>query len=250
MREGKSTNVLLLKGVFKEVKNTIAIVGEYYKGFEPHVKLDEALEHVKQKFGFNFDYEWVNTLMVEQHGDEFLKKYCGIWSAPGSPFLSLEGALHAIKFARVNNIPHIGTCAGFQHTIIEFARNILGVKEAQHEEYDANVSSLFISKLVCSLAGKKMKIFLRKESKAFLCYNKEEVAENYYCNFGINPKFQDELNHPSLLISGVDQDDEIRIIEIPENKFFVATLFVPQTNSTIEEPHPLIHEFIKACLFL
>ena len=231
------------------MKNTIAVVGEYYEGFEPHEKLNASLEHVKQKFGYNFDYEWVNTLMVEQHGEKLLKKYSGIWSAPGSPFLSLEGALYAITFARVNNIPHLGTCAGFQHTIIEFARNVLGIKEAQHEEYDANASSLFISKLVCSLAGKKMKIFLHEESKAFSCYNQKEIAENYYCNFGINPKFQDELNHPSLLISGVDQDDEIRIIEIPENKFFVATLFVPQTNSTIEIPHPLIHEFLKASLF-
>ncbi len=94
-----------------------------------------------------------------------------------------------------------------------------------------------------------MKIFLQENSKAFSCYNKKEISENYYCNFGINPLFRNELNHPSLLTSGVDQDDEVRIIEIPENKFFISTLFVPQTNSTIEVPHPLVHEFLKACLF-
>ncbi len=231
------------------MKNTIAIVGDYHEGSLTHVKLNDSLEHVKEKFGYDFDYEWVNTLMVEQNRDELLKKYCGIWSAPGSPFLSLEGALYAITFARVNNIPHLGTCSGFQHTIIEFARNILGVKEAQHEEYDANASSLYINKLACSLAGKKMKVFLKEDSKAFLCYNQKEISENYYCNFGINPQFRNELNHPRLLISGVDENDDIRIIEMPENKFFVATVFVPQTNSTIEVPHPLVHEFVKACLF-
>jgi CTP synthase (UTP-ammonia lyase) len=232
-----------------KMKKTIAIVAEYHEGYPTHEKLNDSLEHVKEKFGYDFDYEWVNPLMVEQNRDELLKKYCGIWSAPGGPFLSLEGALYAITFARVNNIPHIGTCAGFQHTIIEFARNVLGVKEAQHEEYDANASSLFISKLACSLAGKKGQVFLKEDSKAFSYYNQKEISENYYCNFGINPQFRNELNHPSLLISGVDQDDDIRIIEIPESKFFVATLFVPQTNSTIEVPHPLVHEFLKACLF-
>lgn len=231
------------------MKKKIAIVGDYHANYPNHVKLNESLEHVKGKFGYDFDYEWVNTLTVEQKRDEVLKKYCGIWSAPGGPFLSLEGALYAITYARVNNIPHLGTCSGFQHTIIEFVRNVLGVKEAQHEEYDANSSTLYINRLACSLAGKKMKVFLKEGSIAYSCYNQNEISENYYCNFGINPQYENELNHPRLLISGVDENDKIRIFEMSENKFFVATLFVPQTNSTIEVPHPLIHEFVKACLF-
>jgi CTP synthase (UTP-ammonia lyase) len=239
----------LLREEISKMKNTIAIVGEYREGYQTHKKLNDSLEHVKEKFGYDFDYEWISTLTVAQHKDEVLKKYCGIWSANGSPFLSLEGSLYAITFARINNIPHLGTCGGFQHRIIEFARNVLGVKEAQHEEYDANASSLYINKLACSLAGKKMKVYLKEDSKAFLCYNQKEISENYYCNFGINPQFRNELNHPRLLISGVDESDDIRIIEMPENKFFVATVFVPQTNSTIEVPHPLVHEFLKACLF-
>ena len=227
----------------------IAIVGDYHKGSVTHVKLNESLEHIKEKFGYDFDYEWLDSLKVEQNKDGLLKNYCGIWSAPGSPFASLEGALYAITFARKNNIPHLGTCSGFQHTVVEFARNILGVKEAQHEEYDATSSFLFINRLACSLAGTKGNVILKEGSKAFASYNQKEVSEDYFCNFGLNPQIKNRLNHPRLLISGTDENGEIRIIEMPENKFFVATVFVPQVNSTPEHPHPLIHEFVKACLF-
>ena len=232
-----------------KLKKTIAIVGDYSKGSVTHEKLNESLEHVKEKFGYDFSYEWISTAKLEQDGNEILENYSGIWSAPGSPVASLEGTLSAINFARVNNIPHLGTCAGFQHTVIEFARNILGVKEAQHEEYDANSSFLYISRLACSLAGKRMKVFIKENTKAFSCYNQKEVLENYFCNFGINPKIKNQLNHPKILVSATDENDDIRIIEMPENKFFVATVFVPQVNSTLEHPHPLIHEFVKSCLF-
>lgn len=230
------------------MKKKIAIIGEFNSGFLSHTRLNDALEHVKTRYGYDFGYDWLDTPPVEKSSETLLTGYSGIWSAPGSPFLSLEGSLAAIAFARKNRVPHLGTCAGFQHTIIEFARNVLGEKEAQHEEYDPESDCLFISRLSCSLSGKEMQIYLKEGSLARSCYGKKEVIENYYCNFGINPQFKSRLVHPNLQISGVDQDGEIRIIEIPENPFFVATLFVPQTRSTPEHPHPLIKAFVEACL--
>ncbi|MBF0329000.1 MAG: gamma-glutamyl-gamma-aminobutyrate hydrolase family protein [Nitrospirae bacterium] len=226
----------------------LGIIGEYYPDFKPHIALNEALEHVRDRAGLDFDYEWIETERIKKESEELLKKFAGIWSAPGSPFKSLDGAIKAIKFARVNNIPHLGTCAGFQHTVVEFARNVLGFTNAQHEEYGPTSSQLFINRLACSLAGLRMKVRLQSGSLAARCYGANETEENYYCNFGINPEFKGNIMHPDLLVSGVDSDGEIRIIEISKNKFFLATLFVPQVNSTPDLPHPIIKSFVQASI--
>jgi len=226
----------------------IAVVGEFTKESKSQVFLNRALDDIKKKLGYDFEYEWVDTLKVEQEGNALLKNYSGIWSAPGGRFNSLEGALLAIKYARENNIPHLGTCGGFQHTILEFARNVLGIKDAQHEEYNPDAQTLFITKLACSLAGQRMKINIKQGTKAFALYDKTEVEEDYYCSFGINPTFREQLNRPDLIISGLDTDNEIRIFELPNHKFFMATLFVPQANSTFDRPHPIVLEFVKSCL--
>lgn len=118
------------------------------RNFAPHSMLEKSLDWLKTEL--DFEYEWISTDRVSTDSS-CLKKLSGIWSAPGSPFISLNGALRAIQYARENNVPHLGTCAGFQHTIIELARNILGIEDAQHEEYDATSEKLFISKLTCSL---------------------------------------------------------------------------------------------------
>jgi CTP synthase (UTP-ammonia lyase) len=227
-----------------KMKPKIAIIGEYYDTFVPHTALNESLDYLKAKY--DFDYEWIETLTVEKYRDEILKGFTGIWSAPGSPFKSLDGALHAITFARLKDVPHLGTCAGFQHAVIELARSILGIKDAQHEEYDTMSSNLFVSRMACSLAGKTMDVFLKKDTLAHKLYGIDRAEENYYCNFGINPTFKSSLIHPQILISGVDQDEEIRIMELPSKRFFIITLFVPQTRSTIEVPHPLIKGFVEA----
>lgn len=227
-------------------KNIIGIIGEFNSASKSHTALNQSLRWLKKDF--NFEFEWIDTLKVEKQGNQILKNLSGIWSASGSPFKSLNGSLLAIKYARTHNIPHLGTCGGFQHSIIEFARNVLGITEAQHEKYDKHAPFLFISKLVCSLAGKTMSIKIKEGSKAFECYKSENSTEDYYCNFGINPIFKDKLICSDLLISGIDQNGEIRIIEIPKNDFFLATLFVPQSRSTEYHPHPIIKSYIEECV--
>lgn len=226
------------------MKPKIAIVGEQYDNFEPHTSLNRSLDYLKDKY--DFEYEWIDTELVDKERDRLLNRYAGIWSAPGSPFKSLDGALYAITYARLNNIPHLGTCAGFQHAIIELARNVLGIEDAQHEEYDADSSCLFVSRMVCSLAGKTMAVYLKSGTLARKLYGKDATKENYYCNFGIDPSFKKFLSHPQIVVAGVDQDDEIRIIELPNHKFFVITLFVPQTRSLPDSPHPLIKGFVES----
>jgi CTP synthase (UTP-ammonia lyase) len=223
----------------------IAIIGEFNPAFKSQVLLNQSLNWLQGEN--NFGYEWVNTTEVNDKGDELLDQYSGIWSAPGSPFKSLKGALSAIQYAREKNIPHLGTCGGFQHTIIEFARNVLGIVDAQHEEYDSVSSMLIINRLACSLSGKTMNININEGTQAFKCYNTPQTIEDYFCNFGINPVYRNIFENSNLKVSGFDQDNEIRIVEIPKNDFFIATLFVPQTRATKVQPHPIIKGFIEAC---
>ncbi len=93
-----------------------------------------------------------------------------------------------------------------------------------------------------------MQLSLVKRSKVANFYGGAEVTERYYCNFGVNPDYVTELKKAPIEITGSDSEGEIRVVEIPANKFFIATLFVPQARSTVEQPHPLVNGFIKAVL--
>ncbi len=221
----------------------IAIVGEFSKDKITHRMLNENLEWLKEKYFF--DYEWIGTEELLGDYSKKLGLYSGIWSAPGSPFKSLQGALNAIKYARENNIPHLACCGGFQHTIIEYVRNVLGIKDASHEEYDNNGENIFIKRLTCSLRGKSMKVKLMENSIVKGVYEKVEVVEDYYCSFAINDKYRSILEKSELIFSGLDEDNEIRILELKNHPFFIGTLFVPQSQSKKDNIHPLIESFVK-----
>ena len=232
----------------KKTKVKIAVIGEYKNDFESHIALNRALNELSNSIKIEIYYQWIETTVLLNHVHQKLSSYHGIWSAPGSPFKSLQGAVNAVTYARTNKVPHLGTCAGFQHTVIAIARDLLGYKEAQHEEYDHAASQLFINRLVCSLAGKTLKISIKEGTEAARCYNANKVEENYYCNFGINPEYSDKFIHPKMVFSGLDLDGEVRIIELKDHPFFVSTLFVPQMKKLKGAPHPLVKGFITAAL--
>jgi CTP synthase (UTP-ammonia lyase) len=142
----------------------------------------------------------------------------------------------------------LGTCGGFQHVVIEYARNVLGFADAQHAEYDPYASDLFITELACSLAGQEMAVKLSDDSRAAQSYGRTEAREQYYCNFGINPEHQRLLDDGGLRVVGVDGDGEARVLELPDHRFFIATLFVPQLRSSPESPHPLVTAYLRAAM--
>jgi CTP synthase (UTP-ammonia lyase) len=158
----------------------------------------------------------------------------------------MQGALNAIRVARESDLVLIGTCGGFQHIVLEYAQNVLGIEDASHEEYDPYASRLFLTRLACSLVGKTMQVFVEKDSLAFHAYGRAVADEHYYCNFGLNPEYRAQLHEAGLRVVGTDQDGEARIVEISWLRFFVGTLFVPQTSSTPEHPHPLILAYLEA----
>ncbi|OHD55490.1 MAG: hypothetical protein A2Y33_11820 [Spirochaetes bacterium GWF1_51_8] len=223
----------------------IGIIGEYNPDRKTHPMLNGALDALKSNY--DFEYEWLATPVAAEHGDAVLGKYSGIWSASGSPFLSIDGVYKAIRYARTNNVPHIGTCGGFQHTVLEFARNVLGLPDPQSEEFGAK-GEMVIHKMRCTLRGLKMKVIIKPGTKAYACFGTDRSEEEYFCNYGINPEYRESLEKKGLVFSGVDHEGEIRIVELPHNDFFISTLFVPHARSAGEPPHPMIEEFIRACI--
>jgi CTP synthase (UTP-ammonia lyase) len=221
----------------------VGVIGDLIPGFEPHEAIGAAVEHSGGALGAGAEVRWLDTPTVE-HCD--LAEFDALWCAPGSPYKSLDGALRGIRFARENDVPFIGTCAGFQHVVIEYARNVLGFPEAQHAEYDPNASQLFISELACSLAGQTMSVRLEPGSRAEGFYGSGDATERYYCNFGLNPEHQETLHDGGLRVVGTDPDGDARVLELPDHRFFIATLFVPQTSSSAESPHPLISAYVAA----
>lgn len=191
--------------------------------------------------------EWIPTPDLAHGAEHTLREFDGVWIAPGSPYESMQGALAAICVARTTALPLIGTCGGFQHVVIEYARNVLGVSDAEHAEYDPTASQLFITALECSLAGMTMSVRLRSGTLAATAYRADETTESYYCSFGLNADYLGALETGGLSVSGVDQDGEVRVIELPTHPFFIATLFVPQMASTEQSPHPLVSAFVAAC---
>jgi CTP synthase (UTP-ammonia lyase) len=224
----------------------IGAIGDYNPAFQPHIATEQAIVHAAQLLQLDPEIVWLPTLELAQATPELLQPFDAFWCAPGSPYQSLAGALEGIRFARTAHAPFLGTCAGFQHVVIEYARHVLGFEDAQHAEYDPTASRLFVNQLACSLLGKTMTITLQPNSRALRIYGRSEVSEQYYCQFGLNPAYQATLEAGGLHISGVDHEGEARILELANHPYFMATLFLPQLNSSAAEPNPLIVAYLRS----
>lgn len=226
---------------------SVAVIGDFDPTFTPHPATNEALHHAAASLGVEVRIGWQATKPLESDLGA-VRAADALWCAPGSPYGSLLGALAALRHGRENGVPTFGTCGGCQHIIIEYARNVLGFEDAQHAEYDPYSSRLFVSQLACSPAGRTMPVSLEPSSRAAALYGTTGVQEQYYCNFGLNPEHQRTLDEGGLRLVGFDDDGEARVLELPEHPFYLATLFVPQTRSTPEEPHPLVTGLLQAAL--
>lgn len=227
---------------------SLALIGEYTPGFVPHARTGAALDHLRAALGVRVGARWISTTELVADAAGTLASFDGIWVAPGSPYKAMDGALNAIRHGRETGVPVLGTCGGCQHMVIEYARNVLGFRDAAHAEYDPCASDLFVTPLSCSLVGQAMEVFITPGSRVAELYGQTRVREEYYCNFGINPAHQQALDDGGLRIVGRDGDGEARILTLPGHPFFLATLFVPQLTSAEDRPHPLLMAFVRAAL--
>jgi CTP synthase (UTP-ammonia lyase) len=225
----------------------LGIMGDFVASNVTHIANNEAFDHAAKQFGKPFQYEWVDTERIEQEFDDIISTYQGFLIAPGSPYKSMSGVLKIIEYARMHKIPTLGTCGGFQHMIIEFARNVLGITDADHAESNPYASRLVINPLTCSLKGQPLEIkIIQKDSLVYSLFNTGTITENYYCNFGLNPEYQEQINQAGFNMVASDVHQEARIVELNGHPFFVGTLFVPQVNSSYDKPHPILTGLLHA----
>jgi len=125
---------------------------------------------------------------------------------------------------------------------------VLDIRDAEHEETAPGASELLISKLTCSLVGQTEAVKIMPGTRAHQAYGKEEASEQFRCNYGLNPAYREQIGSGELKVVGVDLDGQARIVELPEHRFFIATLFLPQLSSSPDMPHPLIMAYLKAAI--
>lgn len=225
----------------------LAIIGDFNVSSATHTATNAAITHSNALLNLPVAFEWVPTETIEENFETITQTYDAYWIAPGSPYKSFQGVLKIIAFARQHKIPTIGTCGGFQHMVIEFARNVLQIQDAAHAEYDPYASTLVINPLSCSLVGQTLEINIcDRQSNTFRLLHADTIRENYYCNFGLNPEYEALLHKNGFKITGKDKLNEARILELDEHPFYIATLFVPQAQSASDNPHPLITGFLKS----
>lgn len=225
----------------------IGIIGDHDPDRISHPATEVALEHAARSLGVAVEAGWLATASLERRSAEAVDSLAAVFCAPGD-YESSAGAIAAVRAAREGGKPFLGTCNGFQHTVIEFARNVLGIADAAHAERSPDSPNLFVRPLSCSLVGKKMRVLVEPGSLAHSSYGRTETEEVYRCDFGLNPERHELVEAGGLRISGTDAEGEARILELTDHPYFLATLFVPQLGSSAEEPHPLVTAFLRSAM--
>ncbi len=234
----------------------IGILGDFNPEFRSHHATNDALQHTAAKIGLPVESAWIPTpSLVAGDAKKILEKFDGLWASAGSPYKSFEGMLKGIEFARRNDWPFLGTCGGFQYTVIECARNVLGIADADSAENNSGSKNIVIYPVACAmpdaagepkLHGMVPEIRLRPGSYLQSFYGKDTVSEEFFCNFEVNPDFEYAVMEAGFPVVARGPGGEIRAIESPTHRFFVATLFQPQLSSTADNPHPLVLAFVQA----
>ena len=224
---------------------TVGLIGDYSESVPAHRAIPLALQRAADALHREVGFEWVPTEEVTSVSR--LARFDGLWCVPASPYRSMEGALLAIRHARESAVPFLGTCGGFQHAVVEYARNVLGWADAQHAETAPGAARTVISPLACALVETTGRVRLFAGSRIATAYGVGETTEGYRCRYGLNPEFQAALVAGPLRAAADDQTGEIRAVELDGHPFFVATLFQPERAALRGESAPLVTAFVGAC---
>ena len=221
----------------------IGLIGDYDPGVIAHQAIPQALALAAASLDQPVEPHWVST--DEIHDTRHLADYDGIWCVPASPYRSMTGALTAIRFARQCPLPFLGTCGGFQHALVEYARTVLGWTDADHGETPPEGARLVIAPLACSLVEVSNTIRLAPDSRIGRAYGRVEASEGYHCRYGLNPTCARELTAGLLRAVAWDDTGEVRAVELDDHPFFVATLFQPERTALRSELPPIVAAFVQ-----
>ena len=246
-----------LENPSKEI--TIGLVGKYVELKESYKSIAEAFIHSGAVNDCKVKLEWIHSDgLTEENIAETFKNLKGVLVAPGFGNRGIEGKITAIKYARENNIPFLGICLGMQCAVIEFARNVLGLKDAHSTEMNPNTSAPVIDLLEAqkniSHMGGTMRLGaypckLVENTLAYRIYKKDNITERHRHRYEFNNDYTKSFKDAGMVLSGLNPDADLaEIIEIPTHPFFIGAQFHPEYKSTVENPHPLFVSFVDACL--
>jgi CTP synthase (UTP-ammonia lyase) len=222
----------------------IAIVGDHDDAIAAHRAIPLALANAASALDVDLVFEWLASDAIRDKAR--LAGYDAFWAAPGSPYRSTEGALLAIGHARLAGRPFLGTCGGFQHAILEYARHVLDWPDATHAESDPGVGRPVITALECSLVEARGSVALAPGSHLARAYAALTAPTIYRCRYGLNPAFRQALTAGSLRGVAEDETGELRAIELDGHPFFVATLWQPERAALEGQRVPLAEALVTA----
>ena len=226
----------------------IAVLGDFNPAYATHHALNDSIRQSVDHLDASIQCDWIGTDVFDTKVVFGKGLYSGLWVAPGSPYKDFENVLDVIHYTRRNAIPTFGNCGGFQHMVIEFARNVCGIREADHAETNPDTESDVIHKLSCSLVGQEETLeILDKDSILYEIVQSDRFKGRYFCSYGLNPTYREALESNGLVFTSQTPDGEARSFEIKSHPFFVGTLFQPALTSSVERPDHLIVEFFREC---
>ncbi|TFF06132.1 hypothetical protein EXW72_18035 [Pseudomonas sp. BCA14] len=223
----------------------LALIGDYNPEVIAHQAIPVALQQAADTLNLNVHVQWLDTDSLTPDTD--LHSFDGFWCVPASPYRDTDGALRAIRFAREQKRPFLGTCGGFQHAVLEYARHVLGWADAEHGELAPYAKRAVIAPLSCALVEASDTVRLAPYTRIAEAYGTLDIHEGYRCRYGINPEFANALLEGDLIPSGHDSAGDLRAVELLEHPFFVATLFQPERAALAGTTPPLAIALLQAC---
>ena len=249
----KWKNMLKLKdGVSKTVE--IAILGKYFGLPDSYLSVVESLNHASLHNKVKLNLHWVDS---DNFNVEDLKNYDGVVIPGGFGYRGIEGKISAIQYLREEKVPFLGICLGLQCAVIEYARNVCGISDANSSEFSKNTSNYVIDllpnqNLEIDDVGASMRLGtypckIKKGTLTSKIYKEEIIYERHRHRYEVNNKFKEELEEHGLVVSGMSPDNNlIEMIEIKDHPYFVASQFHPEFKSRPWEPAPMFNYFIEA----
>ena len=221
----------------------VVLIGDYQTEVTAHKAIPLALQINGKAIDRLVKYTWIGTESIVL---EELNQFDALWCVPASPYKNTEAALAAIRFARENSIPYLGTCGGYQHAVLEYARNVLGYGFADNTETNPAAVMPLISALSCQLIEQGDVVRIHSPSQLYSIYQTKNINEKYHCSYGVNPQYLPLFEDSDLKFSGFDDAGEPRAFELVDHKFFIGTAFQPERSALTGDTHPLIEAFLRA----
>ncbi|WP_236234942.1 CTP synthase C-terminal region-related (seleno)protein [Pseudomonas tohonis] len=222
----------------------LALIGDQDLSITAHQAIPEALSLAASLLDIGLDHAWLATDRIDAAA---LARFDGFWCVPGSPYRDTGGALRAIEHARGHGVPFLGTCGGFQHALLEYARNVLGWADAEHGETAPDAGRQVVAPLACSLVEAIDAVHLAAGSRIARAYGAQLAFEGYRCRYGLNPQFEAALLGGPLRVGARDATGEVRAVELEGHPFFVATLFQPERAALAGRLPALVAAFVATC---